>query len=384
MRVGYDALTLQPPFSGVLETVAQAAVALGEALGEELVVFLPSAWGGLSSPPAQGSGRQGGLESPPHAEVVRAPLSGRNRLARILWEQACLPAAARRRGCEVLHGPAYVLPLRWRGPSVLTVHDLLTLTHPEWCKRGNVWHFRAILPRAARQATRIAVPSASVGEEVAALPGVDGSRVRVLPWGISARYRPAPPEEQERVRARYGLTGPYLLAVGVIEPKKNHAGLLQIFRRMLSEIPHQLVIAGREGWGDLRAFRRAWEELPPARVKLLGYVPAEDLPALYSGTDLCLQLSWYEGFGIPPLEAMVCGAATVVSNRGALPEISGPGALVVDPADQPETARALLSLLGDTAARRALAERGRAHARQFTWARHVEGLLEVYREAVGA
>jgi glycosyltransferase involved in cell wall biosynthesis len=283
----------------------------------------------------------------------------------------------------LLHGPAYVLPLRWRGPSVVTVHDLLTLTHPEWCKSANVWHFRAVLPRAMRQATRIAVPSAVVGEEVAAQPGVDGSRVRVLPWGIEERFRPAPPEEQERVRARYGLTGPYLLAVGNIEPKKNHAGLLQIFRRLADEIPHQLVIAGREGWGDQRPWRRALEELPPARVKRLGYVPAEDLPALSSGTDLCLQLSWYEGFGIPPLQAMACGAPTVVSNRGALPEVSGPGALVVDPADQAETARAVRSLLGDETARRALAERGRAHAAQFTWARHVQGLLEVYQEALG-
>jgi glycosyltransferase involved in cell wall biosynthesis len=311
-----------------------------------------------------------------------APLSGRNRLTRILWEQACLPAAARRLGCEVLHGPAYVLPLRWRGPSVLTVHDLLTLTHPEWCKRANVWHFRAVLPRALRQATRIVVPSATVGEEVAGRPGGEGSRVRVLPWGIAPRFRPAPAEEQERVRARYGLSGPYLLAVGVIEPKKNHAGLLQIFRRMVEEIPHQLLIAGREGWGDRRPWERALKELPPGRVKVLGYVPAGDLPALYSGTDLCLELSWYEGFGIPPLEAMACGAATAVSNRGALPEISGPGALVVDPADQPETARALLRLLGDAEERRALAARGKAHAAQFTWARHVEGLLEVYREAV--
>jgi glycosyltransferase involved in cell wall biosynthesis len=284
----------------------------------------------------------------------------------------------------LLHGPAYVLPLRWRGPSVVTVHDLLTLTDPEWCKRANVWHFRTIMPRAMRQATRITVPSAVVGEEVAAQPGVDSSRVRVLPWGIEERFRPAAPEEQERMRSRYGLTGPYLLTVGNIEPKKNLAGLLQIFRRLIAEIPHQLVIAGQEGWGDQRPWRRAWEELPPSRVKLLGYVPGEDLPALTSGTDLCLQLSWYEGFGIPPLQAMACGAPVVVSNRGALPEVSGPGALVVDPEDQPEAARAVLSLLNDANARQALAERGKAHAAQFTWARHVEGLLRVYREALGS
>jgi glycosyltransferase involved in cell wall biosynthesis len=373
MRIGYDALVLHPPYSGVQVTVEQAGRALAEALGSELVRFVPRGYG------------EGGVRSPrpTGASVYYAPISGGNRLARVLWEQGCLPGAARRAGVDLLHGPAYVLPLRWRGKSVLTVHDLLTLTHPQWCKRGNVAHFRLVMPRAMRQATRIVTPSATVAEAVAARPGVDGSKVRVLPWGVEERFRPAAEAEQERARARYGLAGPYLLTVGNIEPKKNQAGLLQIFRRMAGEVPHQLVVVGREAWGDPRPWRRALEELPPARVKWLGYVPPEDLPALYSGTDLYLQLSWYEGFGLPPLEAMACGAAAVVSNRGALPEVSGPGAAVVDPADQAETARAVLGLLQDETARRALAERGRAHAAQFTWARHVEGLVEVYREVLG-
>lgn len=110
----------------------------------------------------------------------------------------------------------------------------------------------------------------------------------------------------------------------------------------------------------------------------------EDLPALYSGADLYLQLSWYEGFGLPPLEAMACGTATVVSNRGALPEISGPGALVVDPADQAETARALLRLLADEGARRRQAEAGRAHAAGFTWSQHARALLALFAEVLSA
>ena len=373
MRIGYDALALHRPYSGVQVTVDQAGQALAEALGSELVRFVPREYG------------ERGLESPRHAEdtLYRAPVSGAHRLARVAWEQGCLPAVARRLGVELLHCPAYVMPLRWRGPSVLTVHDLLTLVHPEWCKRANVWHFRLVLPPSLRRATRVVTPSPAVAEAVSAWPGVDRGKVRVVPWGIEARFRPADDTTVARFREQYGLTGPYLLTVGNLEPKKNLAGLLQIFARIIGETPHQLVVAGSEGWGDERPWRRALEELPPARVKWLGYVPLEDLPALYSGTDLYLQLSWYEGFGLPPLEAMACGAATVVANRGARPEVSGPGAAVVDPADQTASARVIQALLEDPAARRELAQRGQAHAARFTWARHVEGLLEVYREVLG-
>lgn len=381
MRIGYDALVLHPPYSGVQITVEQAGRALAAALGPDLVRFVPQGYeaGSTGETPVPLTGSP----HPTEAGVYRAPLSGRNRLARILWEQLCLPAAARRVGADLLHGPAYVLPLRWTGLSVLTVHDLLTLTHPQWCKRSNVWHFGLVLPRSLRRATRIVTPSAVVAEEVAAWPGVDAGKIRVVPWGLEERFRPAPEAEQAAVRERYGLTGPYLLTVGNLEPKKNHAGLLQIFGRMAEQVPHQLVIVGRQGWGDPRPWRRALEELPAGRVKLLGYIPPEDLPALYGGTDLYLQLSWYEGFGLPPLEAMACGAAAAVSNRGALPEVSGPGALVVDPEDTAATVQALLALLKDADRRRALAERGQRHAAQFTWKRYTQQMLEVYREALG-
>ncbi len=380
LRVGYDALVLHPPYSGVQVTVDQAGRALAETLGPDLVRFVPREY------EATGAGETPATPTvsprPAGAGICWAPVSGRHRLARILWEQLFLPTAAHRAGANLLHGPAYVLPLRWTGPSVLTVHDLLTLTHPQWCKRGNVWHFRLVLPRAMRRATRIVTPSAVVAEEVAAWPGVEATKVRVVPWGLHERYRPAPQAERAAVRERYGLTGPYLLTVGNIEPKKNHAGLLRIFGRMTGKVSHQLVIVGRQAWGDPRPWQRALEELPAGRVKLLGYVPPQHLPALYSGTDLYLQLSWYEGFGLPPLEAMACGAAVAVSNRGALPEVSGPAALVVDPEDLPQVAHALLALLRDPDRRRALAESGRRHAAQFTWKRYAQGMVDVYREAL--
>ncbi len=372
MRIGYDALAVQRPYSGVQVTVAQAGEALAETLGAQLVRFVTRDYAETGRGPEALAG-----------QVHRAPVSSKSRLARVAWEQVFLPEAARRQGVELLHGPAYVLPLRWRGKSVLTVHDLLALTHPDWCGRANARHFRAVMPRAMRQASRIVTPSAVVGEAVAAWPGLESSRVRVVPWGVEEHFRPVAEADGARVRERYGLAGPYLLTVGNIEPKKNLAGVLRIFARVAGEARHQLVVVGREGWGDMREWRRAREELPGDRVRLLGYAPREDLPALYAGADLYLQLSWYEGFGLPPLEAMRCGTAAVVSNRGALPEVSGPGAQVVDPADESEAARVILELLEDEGRRRELARRGQAHAAGYTWERHVTGILGVYREVLG-
>jgi len=370
MRIGFDGLLLSPPYSGVQTAIEQMARALTDLLDTDLLLFVPR---GATT-------RNQWMQA---ARTREAPLSGRNRLARILWEQLCLPGVARRAGVELLHAPGYVMPLRWRGPCVLTVHDLLTLTHPQWCKRGNVQHFRLVLPSSLRRAGRIVVTSKTVAREVRAQPGVASEKVRVIPLGVAENFVPAPPQEQERVRQRYGLALPYLLTVGNLEPKKNLAGTLEIFARLVERVPHQLIIAGGRGWGDPRPWRHTLEELLPDRVKLLGYVPRQDLPALYSGAELYLQLSWYEGFGLCPLEAMACGTAAVVSNRGALPEVAGPGARIVDPADQVHSAEAIERLLRDEAIRRQQAQVGQEYVAKFTWQKHARQLVELYQEVLG-
>ena len=374
MRVAYNATTLAAPYGGVSVAVEAAARALARELGPELVMFVPSNY---AEPEHR---RDAGATGEP--TLVRAPVTGRNRAARIAWEQLFLPAAALAHGAEVLHAPAYVLPLRWRGPAVVTVYDLLTLTHPEWCRRGNVAHFRRALPATLRRAERIVVPSEATAEEIRQHTDADPARLRRIPLGVEERFRPASPDAIAGTRRQWDLPERYVLIVGNLEPKKNVAGMARMFGRLVEEIPHQLVIAGREAWGDPRAWRVAVEDLPPGRVNLLGYVPRMDLPDLYSGAELLLHLSWHEGFGLPPLEAMACGTAAAVSNRGALPEIAGPGALVLDPEDEAGAARAIGEVLTNETARRELAARGQTHVAQYTWAAHARGLLQVYQEAL--
>jgi alpha-1,3-rhamnosyl/mannosyltransferase len=369
MKIGFNAAVLVPPYSGVAVAVEGAARALARELGPELTLFLPL-----------DSGSEESLFG--EARVMRIPVARRSRWSRVMWEQRMLPQVARGLHLDLLHAPAYVMPLRWRGPTVATVYDLLTLTHPEWCRRGNAGHFRLLLPATLSRAVRVVVPSQATYEEALMRPEMGPGRLRTVPLGVDEWFYPAPTAEVARVRERYGLAQPYVLVVGNLEPKKNLPGTVRIFSRLVKAFPHELVIAGGAGWGDQRPFRRAVEELPPGCVNLLGYVPREDLPALYSGAELFLQLSWHEGFGLPPLEAMACGTAAVVSDRGALPEIAGPGALVVDPAEEESAAQAIAGLLGNEAARRELAARGQARAAEFTWARHARGLLGVYREAL--
>lgn len=366
MKVAFNAASLRPPYSGVQVAVENTARALAHLLGPDLLLFLPHGYATSASGFCPGA-----------TVLPGPPLPGR--LARVVWEQLALPGAARRQEAQVLHGPAYVLSLRWRGPAVVTVYDLLTLTHPEWCKPWNVRHFRRVLPASLHRADAVVVPSEATAAELRALGLADVGRIHVVPLGLSEDLAPAPPPQVAEVRARYGLPERYVLLLGNLEPKKNLPGALRLLSRALSDLPHQVVLAGAPGWGDPRSLRQALQEFTPGRVKLLGYVPRSTLPALYGGADLFLQLSWHEGFGLPPLEAMACGTATVVSNRGALPEVSGPGALVVDPEDPPAAAAAIAVLLADEGARRELAARGQAHAARFTWERHARGLVEIYR-----
>ncbi|NSW58295.1 MAG: glycosyltransferase family 4 protein [Armatimonadetes bacterium] len=301
---------------------------------------------------------------------------------RIIWERICLPKVAREWGAEVLHGPGYLLPSGWRGPSVVTIYDILAITHPEWCSRANALHYRFALPRTVRQAHAILAPSEAVRAELVGHLGADPRRVHVVHLGISAIMQPPDRQAMDRVMDRYHVERPYLLWVGNIEPKKNVAGIVQAFERIARAIPHRLILVGRAAWKsepDLRAI-----ETSPARARIirLGYVPAEDLPALYAGADLLVHWSLYEGAGLTPIEAMACGTPAIVSDSGALPELAGQVAPVVPLGDPDQLAHAMTSLLADRDRLAQLREAGIEWARQFTWAQHARQALGIYREAI--
>ena len=329
------------------------------------------------------AGREFASEGPAGAgfELHTAPAWTRWRLGRVLYEQAVLPGLLRRWQADLLHGTAYVLPLRWRGPSVVTIHDTVTLTHPEWCKTLNVWHYRAVMTRSARAASAVVVPSAHAQRAVVEHIGVDEARTRVAPLGVGEEFRPARAEAIEALRERYGLPDRYLLCVGNLEPRKNLTAVIEAFESFAQNAPHGLVLAGKPGWRWRPVFQAVVSSSVAQRIDWLGYVSSEDLPALYSGAEALVQWSLDEGFGLAPLEAMACGTPAVISDGGALPEVAGEAALMVPLSAGPEGLTAeLLRLAEDEGLRQELTERGRRHAAGFTWRAHAERMMSIYEE----
>jgi glycosyltransferase involved in cell wall biosynthesis len=272
-----------------------------------------------------------------------------------LWEQALLPVAARR--ARVIYCPANLAPAASRR-TVVVINDLAALRHPEWYSHAFASYQRRILPLLARRARRVIVPSEFAQRELIEELGVSPQRIMVVPHGVDGRFSPA--ADAERVRRAYGLDRPYVLVVGTRIARKNLASLRGAGRR-LRELGVELVSVGSV---------RPWAqpgELPPLRA--LGYVPDRHLPGLYAGALALAMPSLYEGFGLPPLEAMASGVPVVAANRAALPETCGGAALLVEPEDEEALADALASVATDEARRARLGRAGLAWAAQFSWDR---------------
>lgn len=282
------------------------------------------------------------------------------------WEQAVLPLAAR--GSELLLSPANTAPLA-DPRNVVVIHDTAPFQDVAWYGRAyGAWH-RALVPRLARRARLVIVPSERVRAELAELFGVPGERVRAIAPGVDRAFR-EPPDPAPLLR-RLGLARPYVLAVGTEGPRKNLA-LLDSIAPALAAAGIDTVIAG--------SGRPYLPGSAPGRARRLGYVPDAELPALYAGAAAFAMPSLYEGFGLPCVEAMAAGTPVVAADRAALPEACGGAALLADPRDRDAFAHALLDAAGSE--RERLVAAGRERAAELTWertAREVDAALPTGR-----
>ena len=305
---------------------------------------------------------------PPHGgpRVVR----GIDREVRWFW--LGLPRAVRRLRAELLHLPVAVGPWRAPVPLVVTVHDVLALDHPEWFSRANALQQRLSLRRLTRAARRILVPSRHTAERLEKVSGVDPERIRVVPWGVGAPFRPGAPDSA--ALQRLGVQAPYVLAVGTLQPRKGLHELVEAVEALGGE--HRLVVAGARGWRDdaIAAGLRGRATLP-------GRVDDADLVALMRGADVLVHAARHEGFGFPPLEAMACGTPVVAYRASSLPEVVGDAGELATPV--PGALRdALRRVLDDPARQAELRERGLARAAELTWKRCAELTAAAYREAL--
>jgi len=271
-----------------------------------------------------------------------------------------------------------LLPLR-SVPTVLTVHDLIFRRLPEHHKSLNRWYLNAALPLYCRRATHIIAISQCTRRDLIASYQIDPEKISVIHEAADPRFEPQPPERVAAVRQRYDLPERYLLFVGTIEPRKNLTRLLHVFERLHREkLTDALVIVGKRGWLYDDFFAELERSPAGERVILPGYVPDEDLPAVYAGAQALAFPSLFEGFGLPAVEAMATGTPVACSGTSSLPEVVGGAALTFDPTSEEAIGSALRRLLTEPGLRRELAERGLERAARFSWDRVAAETEAVY------
>jgi glycosyltransferase involved in cell wall biosynthesis len=330
-------------------------------------------------------GREGlfeGIAHPERFRVLRVEPPWRG--ARLAWEQSALPLLLRKLAIDVLHSPHHHTPvLSGRKGStprrVVTVHDVTFLILPERYPLGRRLFMEAVTRASAAVADAIITPSQAVRRDVVSRLGRAASDVVAIPEAAAPTYQPSSKLTIAEARSRYNLPDEYLISVGSLEPGKNRARLFRAVAALEREgIRCNVAVVGQPAWNyapDHALLRQLGLE---GRVQFLGYVPDQDMPALYSGATALAFPSLYEGFGLPVLEAMACGTPVLTSNVSATAEITGDAAVLVDPYDVTRIADGLRNLCTDDVLRADLRERGRERAAEFSWERTARETLLLY------
>jgi glycosyltransferase involved in cell wall biosynthesis len=325
--------------------------------------------------------------NPRASNVSHRALRISERWANVIWHrlQVPVPADWLTGPIDLFHSPDFVLPPVRTARTILTVHDLAFLLYPECADAHLRAYLEKTVPRSVQRADFVVADSENTRNDVICLLGVPPERVTVVPGGVDPAFRPVTdPARLVALRHSIGLdaTTPYILFIGVIEPRKNLMGLIEAFDILKSRrpLPHKLVVAGRRGWLSESTMERA--ERSPNRSEIIfpGYIPEGEIATLYSAAESFAFPSHYEGFGLPVLEAMACGTPVVASRASSLPEVVGDAGMQVDPDDSERLASALELLALNPEMRADFRVRGIARAATFTWGAAARVMLDVYRE----
>ena len=328
-----------------------------------------------------------GFPSGRNVRAVVGPLS--NKRMTTIWHRigAPVPIEALAGAADVFHSPDFALPPVARARCVVTIHDLAFLTHPECAVPSLRQYLLRVTPRAVERADRIIAVSRRTADDLVDLLGAPREKITTIHLGVDPGLKRVDDDAQlARVAARYGIRAPFALAVGTIEPRKNYERLIRAFAQSHAKPggPAQLVIVGRKGW----LYEGVFEALSRARLGdaalILERVGDGDLAALYSMASMLVTPSLYEGFGIPPVEAMAYGLPVIVSDGGALPEVVGDAGIVVPATDVEALADAISRVASDVALRDEMRQRSLEQARLFDWTAAARATLTVYQRAASA
>lgn len=284
---------------------------------------------------------------------------------------------------DLFHAPDFILPPLGRGTrSIVTIHDLSFVREPDLVMPGMDRHLNKWVPWSVQQASHVIAVSEATRQDLIELYQTPPEKISVLYHGVGPEFKPIRETAcLKAVRQKYGLNDqPFILSVGTIQPRKNYQRLIQAFAKVDTEAI--LVIAGGAGWKNEAIFDEVKTLGLQERVRFPGFVAEADLPALYSAATLVIYPSLYEGFGLPVLEAMACGAPVIASNRASLPEVVGEAGLLINPYDTDNMATAIGHLLDDGSLRASLAGAGQTRAGQFTWSGTVVELVNLYQKII--
>ncbi|HKS70972.1 MAG TPA: glycosyltransferase family 1 protein [Ktedonobacterales bacterium] len=384
MRVAFNALFLQEPRTGTGRYVYNLLRSLGRVDGvTEYAVLSPREPEVMPETPSTFM-----WETVPLDRVRR----GGENFEKLAWEQFAFPAAAKRLGARVMHVPHFAPPRYTHGiPTLVTIHDVVPLRLPEYRASAPAQLYSRLVSWAARHADMVVAVSEHAKADIIELLGIAPDRVRVVVEAPAPGYRPVQdPATLRAARAKYGLGDRYVLNVGGLDARKNIAGLIGAFAAVYHDIGDpdlQLFIAGEPKLLGTSPVFPDWRPLAAqfgiaAQVVCMP-IGEHDLPALYSGAACFAFASLYEGFGLPPIEAMACGAPVVCSDRTSLPEVVGSSGLLADPTDVEAFGTAMMRVLTEPEYADDLRLRGLARAKQFTWDQVAVETSALYAELAG-
>ena len=337
---------------------------------------------------ARGAYRYLGLAHRPpreEAELAAAGIAVEHQPAPlgVIWQQLRLPRRLERGDVDLLWSPLITLPLRCPVPAVATVHDLTTVLMPETHRLKVKWSVLPFLRASLDRAERLVTISHSTARDIAFHFPHCAAKVRVVYPGVDPEFRPGTWGEIDDIRQELGAPEGYILYAGTLEPRKNVGAVLDAWEALRGEDPTTppLVLVGPYGWASRRLVRRI-EELKPQGVQALGHVDRARLVRIFQGASLFVYPSFYEGFGLPPAEALACGIPTIVSNASSLPEVVGQAGVQVNPDDAGELAVAIRDLLASPGRREELSARGLEQAARFRWDTAAAEMEQVFREAL--
>jgi glycosyltransferase involved in cell wall biosynthesis len=328
-------------------------------------------------------------ETAPQHEFVELNLRREVRMRldrRLRWQQWSLPRAAYRARSDLLHIPGFDAPAWKKCPVVLTVHDLIGRLFPQNLPPVSRFYWSRWLPFSIRFADYIIADSEHTQQDIVRLLKIDPARITVIPLAAGPQYQPiAQADTLQAIGRKYHLPERFILFVSTLEPRKGIDTLLAAYAALVQLLPDvPVVITGKHGWYTDQIFVQVKQLGLETRVIFTGYVPDEDLPALYNCAAVLAFPSRYEGFGLTVLEAMACGTPAVCSNASSLPEVAGDAALLVPP-DRPDAlADALRQVLADVELHRQMRERGLQQAARFSWEQTARRTLAVYEKVASA